>query len=221
MYLSFGKNYTIKDLNTPILKSKNIGNIRNRYKILIIDDEPFIYYEELRNIGFNLTKKEDVTHLEDVEAYPIVISDIKGVGKSYNSRFDGAMLIRELKKKYPFKIFAAYTGSTYNPTINSYLDGVNIIKKDIEIDDWCQEIDALIKRVSDPKYIWSKIRDILIEEDIPLIELAKLENEYVDIILNKNGDFHNFPSKKTKLNINTDVRSIINSLVAGLILSAI
>ena len=54
-------------------------------------------------------------------------------------------LIRELKKRYPYKIFAAYTGSTYDISLNSYLEGVHIIKKDIEIDDWCTEIDLLIR----------------------------------------------------------------------------
>lgn len=219
MYLSLGKNYTIKDLNTPTLKVRGIGSMRDKHKIVIIDDEPFIYYEELRTMGFNIIKKDDITHLEDIEAYSIVISDIKGVGKKFSSRFEGAMLIRELKKKYPFKIFAAYTGSTYDPMINSYLEGVYIIKKDIEIDDWCQEIDALIKKVSEPRYVWEKIREILIVEEVSLFELAKLENEYVNIILNKGGKFNDFPAPKMKLNISADIRSIINSLLAGLILA--
>ena len=133
----------------------------------------------------------------------------------------GAFLIRELKKKYPLKAYAAYTGSTYDISINNYLEGVSIIKKDIEIDDWCIEIDNLIRNISDPKEVWLKIRDILLKEEVDLISLANLEDEYVDIILNKNGDFHNFPSAKKENTLNPDVRAVVQSLVAGIILNTL
>ena len=69
------------------------------------------------------------------------------------------------------------------------------------------------------KETWNKIRDILIKEDVPLLSLAKLEHEYVDIILNKDANFHNFPSSSNDIKLTQDVRAIIQSLVAGLILS--
>ena len=155
------------------------------------------------------------------DSYPIIICDIKGVGKDFKSPMGGAFLIRELKKKYPLKAYAAYTGSTYDISINNYLEGVSIIKKDIEIDDWCIEIDNLIRNISDPKEVWLKIRDILLKEEVDLISLANLEDEYVDIILNKNGDFHNFPSAKKENTLNPDVRAVVQSLVAGIILNTL
>lgn len=210
------KRYTIKDLNTPSRKIKSAS--RDRFKIAIIDDEDFVFLEELRKSGFDIRKYDDALDLQMFDSYPIIICDIKGVGKDFKSPMGGAFLIRELKKKYPLKAYAAYTGSTYDISINNYLEGVSIIKKDIEIDDWCIEIDNLIRNISDPKEVWLKIRDILLKEEVDLISLANLEDEYVDIILNKNGDFHNFPSAKKENTLNPDVRAVVQSLVAGIIL---
>lgn len=213
------KRYTIKDLNTPSRKIKSAS--RDRFKIAIIDDEDFVFLEELRKSGFDIRKYDDALDLQMFDSYPIIICDIKGVGKDFKSPMGGAFLIRELKKKYPSKAYAAYTGSTYDISINNYLEGVSIIKKDIEIDDWCIEIDNLIRNISDPKEVWLKIRDILLKEEVDLISLANLEDEYVDIILNKNGDFHNFPSAKKENTLNPDVRAVVQSLVAGIILNTL
>ena len=213
------KRYTIKDLNTPSRKKKSAS--RDRFKIAIIDDEDFVFLEELRKSGFDIRKYDDALDLQMFDSYPIIICDIKGVGKDFKSPMGGAFLIRELKKKYPLKAYAAYTGSTYDISINNYLEGVSIIKKDIEIDDWCIEIDNLIRNISDPKEVWLKIRDILLKEEVDLISLANLEDEYVDIILNKNGDFHNFPSAKKENTLNPDVRAVVQSLVAGIILNTL
>ncbi|WP_308764960.1 hypothetical protein [uncultured Bacteroides sp.] len=215
----FGKIYTTKDLNTPIRKISSVP--RNRFKIAIIDDEEFIYQDELRKSGFDITKYDDALDLQMLDSYPIIICDINGVGKNFKSPMGGAFLIRELKKRYPLKAYAAYTGSTYDISINTYLEGVSIIKKDIDIDDWCIEIDSLIKKISDPKETWSKIRDILIKEEVPLLSLSKLEHEYVDILLNKNGNFTNFPSADKNIQLAPDVRAVIQSLVAGIILTAL
>ena len=213
------KRYTIKDLNTPSRKIKSAS--RDRFKIAIIDDEDFVFLEELRKSGFDIRKYDDALDLQMFDSYPIIICDIKGVGKDFKSPMGGAFLIRELKKKYPLKAYAAYTGSTYDISINNYLEGVSIIKKDIEIHDWCIEIDNLIRNISDPKEVWLKIRDILLKEEVDLISLANLEDEYVDIILNKNGDFHNFPSAKKENTLNPDVRAVVQSLVAGIILNTL
>ncbi|OJV91800.1 MAG: hypothetical protein BGO34_06695 [Bacteroidia bacterium 44-10] len=217
MLIKIGNLYTTKDLNTP--RRKMVSAYRSKVNVAIVDDEEFVYLDELRRSGFSLVKYDDVPDLQSLEAYPAIICDIKGVGKAFKSPFEGAYLIRELRKKYPFKVLAAYTGSTYDISINSYLEGIHIIKKDISVDEWCSEIDYLIKRVSDPKENWNKIRDMLIKEDVPLLSLAKLEHEYVNILLNKDGNFHDFPSSMKKMNLSEDVRSVIQSLIAGLILS--
>ena len=114
-------------------------------------------------------------------------------------------------------MFAAYTGSTNRIGINDYLRGVYIIKKDIDMDDWCNEIDLLVKKAVNPQYIWSSIREILLNENVSTLNVAKLEHKYVDIILNRDGNFNDFLKDKT-IAINDNVRDIITSLISNIAL---
>lgn len=190
---------------------------RGSFKIAVIDDDDFVYEGKLRKLGFNIDKYDDITNLEMVSAYNIIISDIKGVGKHFNSEFEGAFLLYELKKKYPFKAFAAYTSSSYDIRINTFLAGIEIIKKDSSIELWSEAIDSLISSVSNPKLVWNKMRKSLLDKDVSLLELERLEDEFVDRILNRNGDFTGFPSKKSSKGISPDAIETISAISAGII----
>lgn len=48
----------------------------------------------------------------------------------------------------------------------------------------CTEIDLLIKKSVDPRIIWDTIRNTY-QEEVPTLMIAKLEHDYVDILLNK------------------------------------
>lgn len=215
---TIGKRYTINDLKTAELLIKPIQ--RENVKILIIDDEDFLYEEELRSRGFQIHCIKDVEILELVSAYPIVICDIKGVGKSMKMDKGGASLLKELRKKYPSKIFAAYSGSTFDPTYNTYLEGISIIKKDAQLDQWTESLDNLIEKATNPIAKWGALRQFLLGKGIDLLELAKLEHEYVNIVLNKDGDFSNFPPKANMKSINPELIKMIGSIAVDLALKA-
>lgn len=90
------KKYTIQDLN--ITGSSYSHAQRERFKIAFIDDEDFVYQSRLANLGFRINKYEDVQDLNMLSSYDIIISDIRGVGKSFNSEAEGAFLLHELKR---------------------------------------------------------------------------------------------------------------------------
>jgi hypothetical protein len=213
--INIGKIYSIQDLNTP--SQKLHSNYRDRVKIVVIDDEDFIYFDDLRRSGFNITQYHDIEDLQTLDAFHVIICDIKGIGRHFNSRAEGAFIIRELKKKHPYKVFAAYTGSTHRIDINEYLLGVHIIKKDIDMDDWCNEIDSLVRKAVSPQYVWTAIREILLNENVSTLSIARLEHKYVDIILNKNGDFTDLLTDK-KIKISDNVKDIITTLISNIAL---
>ena len=213
---TLGTRYTINDLKTAKILMDSMS--RDYVKILVIDDEDFLYKEELHSRGFNLNYLDDLQNLDLVSAYPIIISDIRGVGKSMKMDNEGASLIVELKKKYPLKIIAAYSGSTFDATYNNYLAGVTIIKKDAKLDEWTSYLDRLIEKVTNPIEKWCTLRDYLISREVDLFELAKLEHEYVDVVLNKDKDFSNFPSKSIKKEINPELIKTIASIAINLAL---
>lgn len=213
-----GKQYTIADLNTPENALSAI-DVRQRIPILLIDDEGFSYKEQLMNENYNLKCLTRIDDLNAVAAYPIVICDIRGVGTNFDKEKEGAFVVRELKKKYPFKQYAVYSGSLYSlESFEDDLKGIERIKKDPDIEMWRTYFDELIRRVIDPKENWKTIRDYLIKKDVPLKDIALLESNYVDILNNRPEDMKNFPEKKTFPNIGQDARAVIQSMIAGGIL---
>lgn len=208
------KKYTILDLN--ITSSSYTYNQREKFKIAFIDDEDFIYLDRLIKLGFRINKYDDVKDLEMLSSYDIIISDIRGVGKSFNSDAEGAFLLHELKKIYPYKVFAAYTESAFDVKINSYLSGIQVIKKDFSIDEWSTAIDSLIFDISNPKKVWKRIRSELLDIEVPLSDLVELENEFVSRILNKKN-LDNFPSSKIKNNLSPEAIKIISSTLTALL----
>lgn len=207
--MSFGTVYKIQDLN--VFHKKKLSYSRDKTKVVIIDDEDFVFFEELRRSGFNITQYHDVEDLQTLGEFDVIICDIKGVGKKFNTKSEGAYLLRELKKKYPYKVFAAYTGSSHKLHINEYLDGISIIKKDIEVEDWCSEIENLIKKSKDPIYLWGLMREQLFKHGISTLDIARIEHEYTNTILNKKCDFSHFPSKKYEFN--EDLKLIIKAII--------
>lgn len=211
---------SVFDLN---LNSARLNKIeRYNFKIAIIDDEDFYYKEQLSRLGFNITKYDDIEDLNMLSSYDLIISDIKGVGKHFDSEFEGAFLLSELKKKYPYKSFAAYTGSAFDPRISELLTGIQVIKKDYSIDEWTNAIESLIKNVADPKQIWIKIRRDLLEMDVSLLQLTYMEDEFVDRVINNKG-FNGFPSNRELNTIPSEAKSwlcnIATSVFTKLLLS--
>ena len=212
-----GKTYTIADLNTSRRALSSI-DIKSKIPILIIDDEEFLYKEDLRDEKYNIKCVKAIEDLSAASEYPIVICDVKGVGTQFDAEMGGAYVVRELKKKYPFKQYAVYSGSDYKLELMSNLDGVATIKKDAPLEMWRGYCDELIRRASDPKENWKTLRDFLLKNDVALTEVLKLESNFVDIYNNRPADMKFFPDERQFHNIGQDIRAIIQSMIAGGIL---
>ena len=72
-----GKFHSINELDSMTFSYKK--DLRERIRFLIIDDEPFVYLEKLRNAKFNVTQIPDITDLHAIAEYNVVICDINGV----------------------------------------------------------------------------------------------------------------------------------------------
>lgn len=215
-----GKMYSIADLATP-KQALSCIDVRSRIPILFIDDEGFVYKEALRDEKFNIFCLTQIEDLGAAAEYPIVICDIKGVGTNFDREREGLFVIRELKKKYPFKHYAVYSGANYRIDAFDELEGVSLIKKDPDIEDWRGYLDEFIMRATDPKETWKKIRNFLLQKDVPLLEVLRLESNFVDIYNNRPQQMGFFPEEKKFPSIKQDIRSIIQSMIAGALLKAL
>ena len=184
---------SISDLNGDVkLKRIPFSELKKRIEILIIDDEEFPYLDTLKKHEYNITQKTDISDLRDVEAYKIILCDIRGVGKFLASEFGGAYLIKQLKEKYPEKTIIAYTASNYDAKFQQFLNYANdtVSKGDFALEDWTSLLDRLLNELSDPQIMWEKARKALTEARVSTLDIAKYESDYVKAI--EKGKFESF-----------------------------
>lgn len=199
--------YSIEDLKLgESVKDEKILDLRKRIDILVIDDEEFTPVTFLSNNNFRLTYKKDIDNVKDVSEYPIILCDIRGVGKQLSDSYEGAFLIKEIKRNYPSKRVIAYTASQYDPTYNQYLEHADsLVQKGLGLEDWVKLLDEQIYKTIDPIFQWNNLRMKLLSKHVTTIEVAKLESLFVDSY--KKGKFENF--EETANRMTGDAKSII------------
>lgn len=199
-------------------------DLRKKVKFLVIDDEPFVYLEKLRNAKFNITQLSDISDLHAISEYQVIICDINGVGKAFSNKYGGAFVLNQMKQLYPEKQFAYYSGNpVYTKEIINLLDNITSIPKDVEIDQWTSYFDQFLENCVNPKFAWKQVRDLCIAYDIPTYSIARLEDEYVRKIENKPTLLNeiNFNEYKIKDELQSLIKSIISNLLSSLIMSTL
>ena len=204
------KLYSLDELKK--FQTKEIS--RNKFKILIIDDEEIEYTEELTTHGFYCRHVRDIDSIDHVSEYNIIICDIRGVGKKFNSQYEGAHIIGEIDKLYPNKIKIAYTGSEFDIRYNKYFELCDAkIHKDDDFESWIEKLDSSIAKVSDPIDQWLRVRDRLLKNEIPLYDVFQIEQDYIKSIVNNNEKI--LKNSNGVNNLRDDLKQIILSLIAN------
>ncbi len=211
-----GRIYSIADLNDAQIAFSAI-DIKGKVPILVIDDQGFEHTERLRDEGYNLKCIKRIDDLRAASEYPIVICDIKGVGTQYDSEKGGLEVVRKLKKMYPFKQYAVYSGNDYLLEELDGLEGVSRIPKSTDFNTWMSYFDVLIENAASPIENWKTIRTFMLNKDVSLLEVLKMENSYVYTYLNNRSNIRFFPDKKEFPNLNDDIRAVINGVIAAVI----
>ena len=115
MFLHIGEPKSIEDLNKPSLKLNKIDRIK--VPILVIDDNDFEYLDHLKNHRFDITYFSDIQSIESANEYEIILCDINGVGKIFDSKYEGAHVISELYKKSIYPLFSKSYANRYIPLL--------------------------------------------------------------------------------------------------------
>ena len=215
--LFFRKKYELSDLNgIEDLGSRERGKV----PILCIDDEGLEYEGIIRHHGFNIRVVSDVDDIKAVSEYPIVICDIQGVGKAFKSQFQGAHIIEEIKKQYPNKVVIAYTGQKHDARYNKFfLMADAMYSKDIDSDQWVENLDQAVKKVVDPVAQWKRMREYLFRKDVSTRNVYLLELDYIESMLKKNKNI--LANSKALKGVNPDVRGVMQGFVASLLFSMV
>ena len=184
MFIKIGRPSSLKEIS---IADWNKSNSRSLLSIAVIDDKRFAYADLLRKHDFNIVELGDISDIKAVSEYSIVVCDIKGVGKKFKSAAEGGHVIKEIRNRYPDKYIIAFSGSTFDPTFKKYFDSCDVaVKKDADIEEWINALDGAIEVVGNPIKRWIRTRTILLEHEMELFEVLKLEQAYIKAIRKKN-----------------------------------
>lgn len=196
---------------------------RAAVKIGVIDDQPFAPQANLLSYGYSISPVGDIKQLNEVAPFHMVLCDIMGVGKHFDPSLQGASIIAEIKKAYPEKVVVAYTGAAMNERAariaNARAD--RIIKKDISLEEWTQNLDDLAADAVNPYVIWLKLRRRFMELEVRTRDILALEDAYVRSVIASDPRFGVLIDRAAVLGIGQDVRAILQGLASSMIFSAI
>lgn len=179
-----------KKYNTAInlIDSKNIAVLKERVRILFIDDEDADIVETLKDRNYNVYYKNDINYTIEAEPFDVIFLDIRGVAKKLHSSMEGFQMAKEIKKQYPMKIVYCFS-STTNVAITQELsqnliDG--FIMKDQDIDKWCEKLDNIIKDYFDRDKIWQSLERELRRQEISQQDIKGIQTAYYNSFKTKN-----------------------------------
>ena len=206
--------YRLSDIPNYLL---NLQQLKKQIEIAVIDDQEFSQAKLLSNNDFKIEELGDIPNIKTVQAYPIVICDIHGVGtKLDSSGLGGAFLISEIRKNYPDKYIIAY--STHSNTLSvqkhiKYADHVMPVPSSTE--QWTEALEQALKNVANPIARWKKFRNFLLENDVELIEILQLEQSYIRYLLNQNYNIEDIQNITSKLSISNDLKDIVKQFTVS------
>lgn len=219
----FKSSRDIRDFAAKAAHLQSEQSRRAAVSIAVIDDQPFAPQTNLQAYGYSISQIGDIKSLNEVANYPLILCDIMGVGRHFDSRLQGASLISEIKKNFPEKIVIAYTGAGLNDrAVKIAADRSDkILKKDVDIDDWVETLDAATREAVDPFIIWNKVRARFIEMGVDTKDMLLLEDAYVEAILRRDLSFSSVKSISGSNGVRHDARAIVNGLISSLVFKAI
>jgi len=214
--IKFGKRYRLDDLNSIVFNGSDNRNERSKIKIAIIDDEDIPFLNSLRNSGYNIQHYRDVDNFNMLSDYQIVISDIDGVGQSFSSEYQGAYIIKELKRLYPDKYLIAMSSKIYNLSFTEILSNADVkINRDVKVDIVSEKLNIAIKEISSVKNRWLRVRTQLINEHfIDLYDVWSMEQDVIKSILTKENKID---SDKIVKMFGSVVSGVIVNFISGVI----
>lgn len=198
-----------------------VSNSRRHIRIAVIDDQDFAPQQALQNHSYDISMFRDVPPLDNLVEYQILMVDILGVGTELDSEYQGAHVIHEIKKRYPDKYVLAYTGGANDDVLGSAIQAADdFISKDAGINEWCDLLDEAIAHQLNPAFVWKRVRQRLLDAGATPYQLAELEDAFVRSFKKSSVEFKSaLPAVADKIELGSEARSIINSLIANALFS--
>jgi CheY-like chemotaxis protein len=156
--------------------------IRKRARILVIDDQDFPYQPLFARDDYNLTKKDDVTNLSELEdgSYDLILLDLQGVGTK-ESADEGLGILRHLREVRPAQMVIAYSEAMFSLEAQPFFkvaDGV--LQKSADYLTFKAKVDELLRARFSLGFYVQRITD---ESALPEKERTQLRRLAEEAIL--------------------------------------
>lgn len=177
---------SLRDFN--VFNGVEFSVLKRNTKVLIIDDDDIVVLNSLKKQDYDVEQKKDIESLNEIAAYDIVFCDVKGVGKMFSATYEGAHLVKQIKKQFPDKMVISYSAIGYDSKYEEYLAYADArVAKGSTIEDWTNIIDEGIEKKANPTVLWINTRNKLLDASVPIAQIAKYESKYVRAV--KRGQF--------------------------------
>ncbi len=158
---------------------------RHAIPICVIDNDAFEYMEALKGLCFHISQLTDVDDVAVLSSFPIIVCDIKDVGKKFRNSGGGGVIVSELRKTFPDKYLIIFSGGTFDVNYNKYFAVADqSVAKTTTFDDWMKVLDEAVRQMGDPARRWERLRNYLLQHtDLTMYDLFRLEQSYVKAVL--------------------------------------
>lgn len=186
---------------------------RANLRIVVIDDQvdklfPTNDRRSLSSRGFSISYFSDITSLNDIAPYHIILCDVQGVGKSM-SLPHGGLIVKELRAHRPMAYIIMYSGAAnYDPEFNRYFALADSYANwsSLEGDKFDEILDHSIESLCSPAQQWKRFNKWVVNNTsiqpsggklemlrkkfmrMSPLESATLENRIAGVKLNPKGN---------------------------------
>jgi len=132
----------------PKWPTVQLDEIVKRARLLVIDDQEFIYDQLFKKYGYNLDKWDDVVDLSKLEQnyYDIIMLDVQGVGITLSSD-QGLGVLRHIREKSPAQLVIAFSNAEFSLKYNSFFELADAtLSKSSDFVEFKRKVDELLSK---------------------------------------------------------------------------
>jgi len=215
----FNKKYDLEYLK---LCETNNKPERSNYSIAIIDDEIELPIIKILERHFAISHLHDIDSINQIQGFHIVVCDIKDVGKTFDSKYGGALLVKEILSKYPQKYVIISSGCVFAVDYNEYFKMADsYIKKGADSSEWIAVLDKAISTLNEPFFLWERTRKFLIHKNVNTSIVNKIEQSYIKSIAKKDSKYLTSSIYSNKSYLSNEYVSLALNTLIGLTTSII
>lgn len=125
-----------------------LEDIKKRARLLVIDDQEFVYQDLFKGDGYVMDKWEDVEDLTKLEQnyFDLILLDVQGVGQKISAE-QGLGVLQHIRRKAPAQLVIAFSNADYS----------------LKYQDFFKLADATLSKGSDYIEFKQKVDELLVQ----------------------------------------------------------